>query len=122
MSPQSSPLIGIVHEPSTTAPESTQKENIWISGLYFPPPLFSPERWPAIILLLYSFRKFEASYNLVVECLFPGGPRKVESSWSQDPVLFQAWKDGCTGYDHIRLNLTSSPPLPQHIDREKFPF
>lgn len=29
---------------------------------------------------------------------FSGGPRKVEARWSQDQTMFEAWRDGCTGY------------------------
>ncbi|GFY96690.1 cryptochrome 3 [Actinidia rufa] len=34
-----------------------------------------------------------------------GGPRKVKSSWSQNQLLFEAWRDGCTGYPLIDANM-----------------
>ncbi|KAL3844345.1 hypothetical protein ACJIZ3_001748 [Penstemon smallii] len=34
-----------------------------------------------------------------------GGPRKVQTTWSQDRVLFDAWKDGQTGYPLIDANM-----------------
>ncbi|XP_077238506.1 cryptochrome 3 isoform X2 [Tasmannia lanceolata] len=34
-----------------------------------------------------------------------GGPRKVESQWSQDQKLFESWRDGCTGYPLIDANM-----------------
>ncbi|KAF6156842.1 hypothetical protein GIB67_002759 [Kingdonia uniflora] len=34
-----------------------------------------------------------------------GGPRKVESKWSQDRALFESWRDGCTGYPLIDANM-----------------
>ncbi|KAJ4758302.1 Cryptochrome DASH [Rhynchospora pubera] len=34
-----------------------------------------------------------------------GGPRKVAYNWSQDKLLFEAWKDGRTGYPLIDANM-----------------
>ncbi|KAF8036694.1 hypothetical protein BT93_C2413 [Corymbia citriodora subsp. variegata] len=34
-----------------------------------------------------------------------GGPRKVNSNWSQDKKLFDCWKDGRTGYPLIDANM-----------------
>ncbi|KAA0038767.1 cryptochrome DASH [Cucumis melo var. makuwa] len=34
-----------------------------------------------------------------------GGPRKVESKWSQDKNLFESWRDGRTGYPLIDANM-----------------
>ncbi|CBI20785.3 cryptochrome DASH, chloroplastic/mitochondrial [Vitis vinifera] len=34
-----------------------------------------------------------------------GGPRKVEARWSQDQTMFEAWRDGCTGYPLIDANM-----------------
>ncbi|OUZ99235.1 Cryptochrome/DNA photolyase [Macleaya cordata] len=34
-----------------------------------------------------------------------GGPRKVESKWSQDLNLFESWRDGRTGYPLIDANM-----------------
>ncbi|PSS17610.1 Cryptochrome DASH like [Actinidia chinensis var. chinensis] len=34
-----------------------------------------------------------------------GGPRKVKSSWSQNQLLFEAWRDGRTGYPLIDANM-----------------
>ncbi|KAF8389444.1 hypothetical protein HHK36_026139 [Tetracentron sinense] len=34
-----------------------------------------------------------------------GGPRKVESKWSQDQILFESWRDGRTGYPLIDANM-----------------
>ncbi|XP_027114246.2 cryptochrome DASH, chloroplastic/mitochondrial isoform X1 [Coffea eugenioides] len=35
----------------------------------------------------------------------PGGPRKVEVNWNQDSILFDAWRDGHTGYPLIDANM-----------------
>nr|CAD1832019.1 unnamed protein product [Ananas comosus var. bracteatus] len=34
-----------------------------------------------------------------------GGPRKIVSNWSQDRALFEAWRDGRTGYPLIDANM-----------------
>ncbi|XP_004501253.1 cryptochrome DASH, chloroplastic/mitochondrial [Cicer arietinum] len=34
-----------------------------------------------------------------------GGPRNVQHNWSQDKKLFEAWRDGCTGYPLIDANM-----------------
>ncbi|XP_059643817.1 cryptochrome DASH, chloroplastic/mitochondrial [Cornus florida] len=34
-----------------------------------------------------------------------GGPRKVESKWSQNEILFESWRDGRTGYPLIDANM-----------------
>ncbi|KAL0312266.1 UNVERIFIED_CONTAM: Cryptochrome DASH, chloroplastic/mitochondrial [Sesamum radiatum] len=34
-----------------------------------------------------------------------GGPRKVKTNWSQDQALFDAWRDGRTGYPLIDANM-----------------
>ncbi|KAL7122441.1 hypothetical protein ACP275_01G046300 [Erythranthe tilingii] len=34
-----------------------------------------------------------------------GGPRKVQTNWSQNRALFDAWKDGRTGYPLIDANM-----------------
>ncbi|XP_028081500.1 cryptochrome DASH, chloroplastic/mitochondrial isoform X2 [Camellia sinensis] len=34
-----------------------------------------------------------------------GGPRKVKTRWSQDQLLFESWRDGCTGYPLIDANM-----------------
>ncbi|PIN15927.1 Deoxyribodipyrimidine photolyase/cryptochrome [Handroanthus impetiginosus] len=34
-----------------------------------------------------------------------GGPRKVQTNWSQDRALFDAWRDGQTGYPLIDANM-----------------
>ncbi|OAY77056.1 Cryptochrome DASH, chloroplastic/mitochondrial [Ananas comosus] len=34
-----------------------------------------------------------------------GGPRKIVSNWSQDRALFEAWRDGRTGYPIIDANM-----------------
>ncbi|XP_020228573.1 cryptochrome DASH, chloroplastic/mitochondrial [Cajanus cajan] len=34
-----------------------------------------------------------------------GGPRKAQHNWSQDKKLFEAWRDGCTGYPLIDANM-----------------
>ncbi|KAL0324046.1 UNVERIFIED_CONTAM: Cryptochrome DASH, chloroplastic/mitochondrial [Sesamum calycinum] len=34
-----------------------------------------------------------------------GGPRKVKTNWSQDQALFDAWRDGHTGYPLIDANM-----------------
>ncbi|XP_078176398.1 cryptochrome 3 isoform X2 [Carex rostrata] len=34
-----------------------------------------------------------------------GGPRKLESNWSQNKLLFEAWRDGRTGYPLIDANM-----------------
>ncbi|XP_022855504.1 cryptochrome DASH, chloroplastic/mitochondrial isoform X3 [Olea europaea var. sylvestris] len=34
-----------------------------------------------------------------------GGPRKVEANWSQNPTLFDAWRNGQTGYPLIDANM-----------------
>ncbi|XP_051137761.1 cryptochrome DASH, chloroplastic/mitochondrial isoform X2 [Andrographis paniculata] len=35
----------------------------------------------------------------------PGGPRKVRANWSQDEALFDAWRNGETGYPLIDANM-----------------
>ncbi|KAA8521415.1 hypothetical protein F0562_012093 [Nyssa sinensis] len=42
---------------------------------------------------------------LLDRCLFLGGPRKVESTWSQDQILFESWSNGHTGYPLIDANM-----------------
>ncbi|KAL2236833.1 UNVERIFIED_CONTAM: Cryptochrome DASH, chloroplastic/mitochondrial [Sesamum indicum] len=34
-----------------------------------------------------------------------GGPRKVKTNWSQDQALFDAWRDGRTGYPLVDANM-----------------
>ncbi|OWM77253.1 hypothetical protein CDL15_Pgr028890 [Punica granatum] len=34
-----------------------------------------------------------------------GGPRKVQHKWSQDPKLFESWREGRTGYPLIDANM-----------------
>ncbi|KAI3468451.1 hypothetical protein Pfo_025114 [Paulownia fortunei] len=34
-----------------------------------------------------------------------GGPRKVQTNWSQDQALFDAWRDGQTGYPLVDANM-----------------
>ncbi|GMJ05256.1 cryptochrome 3 [Hibiscus trionum] len=34
-----------------------------------------------------------------------GGPRKVEHRWRRDEKLFEAWRNGCTGYPLIDANM-----------------
>uniref|UniRef100_A0A7C8ZFR1 Deoxyribodipyrimidine photo-lyase n=1 Tax=Opuntia streptacantha TaxID=393608 RepID=A0A7C8ZFR1_OPUST len=34
-----------------------------------------------------------------------GGPRRLEHKWSQDPKLFESWKEGKTGYPLIDANM-----------------
>ncbi|XP_065849649.1 cryptochrome DASH, chloroplastic/mitochondrial isoform X2 [Euphorbia lathyris] len=34
-----------------------------------------------------------------------GGPRNVKQTWSQDPKLFESWRDGTTGYPLIDANM-----------------
>ncbi|XP_021912662.1 cryptochrome DASH, chloroplastic/mitochondrial [Carica papaya] len=34
-----------------------------------------------------------------------GGPRKIERRWSQDPGLFESWREGRTGYPLIDANM-----------------
>ncbi|XP_074564388.1 cryptochrome DASH, chloroplastic/mitochondrial [Curcuma longa] len=34
-----------------------------------------------------------------------GGPRNVVSNWSKDKLMFESWRDGCTGYPLIDANM-----------------
>ncbi|BAS98989.1 Os06g0661800, partial [Oryza sativa Japonica Group] len=49
------------------------------------------------------FRFISAKYGNSIFHL--GGPRNVESKWSQDQALFESWRDGRTGYPLIDANM-----------------
>ncbi|CAN6193773.1 unnamed protein product [Urochloa humidicola] len=49
------------------------------------------------------FRFLSAKYGNSIFHL--GGPRKLVSKWSQDPALFESWREGRTGYPLIDANM-----------------
>ncbi|XP_057731369.1 cryptochrome DASH, chloroplastic/mitochondrial [Arachis stenosperma] len=49
------------------------------------------------------FRFLSVKYGNSI--FYLGGPRKVQQKWSQDKILFESWRDGCTGYPLIDANM-----------------
>ncbi|KAL0330944.1 UNVERIFIED_CONTAM: Cryptochrome DASH, chloroplastic/mitochondrial [Sesamum angustifolium] len=60
--------------------------------------------WVLFELIWRDYFKFQ-SIKQGNSLFHAGGPRKVKTNWSQDQALFDAWRDGHTGYPLIDANM-----------------
>nr|GMD04635.1 cryptochrome DASH, chloroplastic/mitochondrial [Ipomoea batatas] len=60
--------------------------------------------WVLFELIWRDYFKF-LSIKVGNSLFHPGGPRKLNSNWSKDQKLFDAWRNGQTGYPLIDANM-----------------